>query len=164
MKQFSMTTEVDNIPTNYGTRNFQFTAEEVISHKRNETKKDVCVTINTKYGHINFSTKAIQSLNLLNNRIKFYVDTGNKTIAFKLKNKFDSFEQLGNWRLPIQNKDSGNVTFSIVPIIRELGINGKLLERYKKIRVQKWKDQKSILDGDEYYFVDLKEYERKNKN
>lgn len=138
-------------------RTFHFISEDVLRNKRVE-KSDIVATIDVKYGAIKFSPDAFKQLSLEVNRLKFYVDTGSRVIGFKLKNHFDSFESMKSWRL-ITLKNSVAKT-TIFPLIKELQKQGTLLNSYKGIKIKKWKDKNSVLDGEDYYYLDLRAYER----
>lgn len=154
-----METEQFIIPLN-NTRRFQFVNEDLFKLRGKPKKERVTCSINTKTGIISFSHSASQVLNLEKAFVKFYLDAVNKTIAFRINKDFLSLAETKNWRT-VKKNSSATLSTSITPIIRALNDQKQLLPKYKKIEIKKWKDPGMI--GDEYYYLDLMEYERNNK-
>lgn len=121
--------------------------------KKHMTKKDkVCITVSRKFGMLSFGSHAIQMLNMKGKWIKLAFDAGNKVIAWRLKETLNQNEMKSGWKLVKQNK-SGQFQLFVEAILKQM--IGLTKDSYKKLEVKKYKDY-SLLQSDDYYFVEIK--------
>jgi len=149
------------LKTNSSSKKLNFLNEETILRKTNNNTI-VSATISPRFGTITFNVDAIRELGLVKKKIKFFFDLENRCIGFQLKTDFSSLKQMGLWRSCTINS-AGVLKFSISAIINEFKRKKKLdiNKLYRKVPISLYKTVGML--EDDYYYLDLKEYDRNRK-
>lgn len=141
-------------------RTFQFNSESVLRKKTKDTEQ-LTLSICSKSGRVTFSKDCINYFQFDKCRIKFFVDTGNRILAFRKTTEFGSLKEIKEWKKVTMFKHGSGGIVCAERAIAELNRNNATASvSYKKLPIKKW-SPKDLL-SEEYYFVDLKEYERKH--
>lgn len=122
--------------------------------KRLFARERVFATVSVEYGTINIGKHAAIAMGLQKAWYKLAYDSGNKVIAWTVKNRLDKGQMESKaWRYCKGGDKSGQISIMVKRILDTF--EGLEKKSYKKLEIKSYKDPKSILDSDKYYYVEL---------
>lgn len=126
-------------------------------NKSLNVKDKVYVSVNNvKGGKLQIGKSASNALGMNHSWIKFSYDSGNNVIAWKVRKELDKGQMEENgWKYVEQNKDNGMMVLGIGRMVDTFQHIEK--KTYKKLEVKKYQDKQSIIDGDAYFFIEVKD-------
>lgn len=122
--------------------------------KRILIRDHVYASVSTKYRSLTICTNAIDAMGMNKGWYKMAYDSGNNIIAWRIAHELDQY----------QMEDKAWKAISIAPSTKMITIGiGRILDTFQglkkgftyKSEIKKYKDPKSILDNELYYYIEL---------
>lgn len=121
-----------------------------------EAKGKLFVTVDAKNGTLRLGKQVGEALNMHKSWFKLSYDSANSVIAWKIRKELDNDQLRENgWKYVEGNKGNGSIVLGVGRILDTF----QHIEQksYSRLEVKKYQDKQSIIDGDIYYFVEVKD-------
>lgn len=121
-----------------------------------DTSDEPTVTIFGKVGRIQFGRYAVEQMGMEGKFVKFYFDPIKKIVAWKITDRVEQHE-MKLWKV-CRLHVNGVWQLTLKKMFAEFQNSDKLLEKYKYLPIQKYRNTDMMaLPNETYYFVQLKE-------
>ncbi len=118
--------------------------------KIHKQKDEVDVSISKKSGKMYFNKEMIREMEFEGKFIKLSYDSGNRVIAWMIRDKLNIEEVKNGWKMIRADKKNGRYIVNIAFILSTFQLSEK--NKCQHCIVRKYKE-KSLLSDDYYYFI-----------